>query len=250
MVDRPAARSRSPSSPPAHPSARGRGTNSSKQTEESRRRGSGERWKRWGQWGSFRRYRLYPRHRSVSSSLSYPAPRRRLIISSSAFSQRAPFPLARRYSLSSRSSSCSSFRRLVVLSISFVISSPPSSYPSSSCRIVRRFACSSLVVLPRRSVVVSFYPVGSFVLPVSRHDGRGVFSFDSEAGKQARGRGGAWDSEGRDKQAGEAAAGRYEIAPPIRRDGAGRGAYRFFLMRWGEGVLFPPSPVCFSYRAS
>lgn len=148
-------------------------------------------------WGPCRRYRSYPRRRSVSSSLSYPAPRRRLIISSSAFSQRAPFPLARRYSLSSRSSSCSSFRRLVVLSISFVISSPPSSYPSSSCRIVRRFACSSLVVLPRRSVVVSFYPVGSFVLPVSRHDGRGVFSFDSEAGKQARGRGGAWDSDGR-----------------------------------------------------
>lgn len=48
-----------------------------------------------------------------------------------------------------------------------------------------------------------------------------------------------------DKQAGEAAAGRYEIAPPIRRDGAGRGAYRFFLMRWGRGRFVSPVPRLF-----
>lgn len=68
------------------------------------------------------------------------------------------------------------------------------------CRIVRRFACSSLVVLPSRSVVVpsSFRPssrspscfssVGSFPLPVSStREGGAFFSFDSERASKHEG---------------------------------------------------------------
>ena len=142
--------------------------------------------------------------------------------------QRVPFPFARRYSFRRRSAP-----RLVVSSVISspavvlsVVSSPavvlsvvvlPHRAPFRllvARRLVPRPVVRSVVPRPssRRSFRSSF--VGSFVLPVSRHDGRGVFSFDSEAGKQARGRGGAWDSdgrgaisEGRGKQAGEMGGG-------------------------------------------
>ena len=66
--------------------------------------------------------------------------------------QRVPFPFARRYS----------FRRRSAPPPSSYPSSrpPPSSYPSSSCRIVRRFVCSSLVT---SSLVPLFVP--SFLVP-------------------------------------------------------------------------------------
>lgn len=82
-----------------------------------------------------------------------------------------------------RSISSSSYPLFRLVPVPAVVSL---SHPSS-CRLVRRFACSSLVVLPRRSVVVSFYPVGSFSLPVSStREGEAFFSFDSEVGRASK----------------------------------------------------------------
>lgn len=164
-TDRPAARSRSPSSPPAHPSARGRGTNSSRQSDESRGEEAGREMEEGRRWI----------RAVVLVHILVVAPSRRRFI---------PSPL------SSHLLSRPVVARLVV---------------SSVIRSVCRFACSSLIVPPRRSVVVPFLVL--FIVPSSRRSvarlvprpsarprspfldtmGGAFFSFDSEAGKQAEG---------------------------------------------------------------
>lgn len=85
-----------------------------------------------------------------------------------------------------------SFRRRPVLRLArrlvprFVVVPP---LVSSSSRFLVSF-----LVPPRRLVPHSSARPAPRFLDTA---GRGVFSFDSEAGKQARGRGGAWDSDGR-----------------------------------------------------
>ena len=117
------------------------------------------------------------------------------------------------------------------LIISSVISSPPLSH-LSSCRLVRRFACSSLVVPllvpPRRLVSHSSARPRSPFLDTA---GRGVLPFDGDGpGKQARGRAGRWIARGvASKQTRRATIGRYEDAPPHLRDGAGRRGVSFFF---------------------
>ena len=147
-----------------------------------------------------------------------------------------------------------SFSVVARLIISSVISSPPLSH-LSSCRLVRRFACSSLVVPllvpPRRLVSHSSARPRSPFLDTA---GRGVLPFDGDGqGKQARGRAGRWIARGvASKQTRRATIGRYEDAPPHLRDGAGRRGVSFFSHEneRGRGRFGSSVPSCFGYRAS
>lgn len=192
-TDRPAARSRSPSSPPAHPSAWGRGLSEAGRAMRAGERGSGGGWKMGGGDGS-----VLPSSFISSSSLRIVVVssrlRRRLIcylVPSWLVSSFHPSSVACAVSICSSLFVSSSFRHPLVSSSSrfacrsvfrpAVVPFPAlSSYPSSSCRIVRRFACSSLIVLPRRSVVVPPrrlvpHPSARPHSPFIDTGGRGVF---------------------------------------------------------------------------
>ena len=206
-TDRPAARSRSPSSPPAHPSARGRGTNSSRQSDESRGEGVGRRMEDGGGGGWIRA--------SVLVHIIVVASSRRRFIPSPSSSHLLSRPVVARLVVSSVIRSVRRFHLLVA--IRFVVV-PPSPrlvvvsfrlsfrFPSRR-RSVPRLVVLSVVVLPHRApfrllvahrLAPSFRrrpasssrssSVGSSSLPVHRHGRAGAFfSFDSEAGKQAEG---------------------------------------------------------------
>lgn len=221
-TDRPAARSRKPILP-ARSSLRpgGRGTKSSKQTEESRGEGVGRRREEGRRWvrpsssfissaSSHLLFRLVVFRRSSSHHLirsSHPRRRPRSSRRRRSSSQRAPFSPAR-CSLFLFSSS----RRLPSWLVS---SSHPSSHPRRY--LICRLAVSCAVSLARRS---SFRPSSrsSFRCrlvprsarrlvphPSARHRspfhrqgraGRFSHSIARWAGQASRGRGGAWDSEG------------------------------------------------------
>lgn len=180
-TDRPAARSRSPSPPPAHPSARGRGTNSSRQSDESRGEEAGREMEEGRRWI----------RAVVLVHILVVAPSRRRFIPSPLSSHLLSRPVVARLVVSSVIRSVCRFHLLVA--IRFVVVPP---LVSSS---------------PRSSFV------GSFPLPVFSTRWAGRFLIRWRAGKQARGRAGgvramdwaergergAWrPCDGRGKQAG------------------------------------------------
>ena len=178
--------------------------------------------------GPCRRPRSFHRRRLICYSVLSFSVVARLIISSVISSPSSSHSSRRRRSSSQRApfspARCSLFL--------FSSSRRLPSWLVSSCRLVRRFACSSLVVPllvpPRRLVSHSSARPRSPFLDTA---GRGVLPFDGDGqGKQARGRAGRWIARGvASKQTRRATIGRYEDAPPHLRDGAGRRGVSFFF---------------------